>query len=120
MFKPALVIGPDDNPYLKRWHILPDNKFFNIYLHQFLRDDDDRALHDHPWKSLSIIIKGSYYETTIKGEKYWKNGSIIYRNATDGHRVNVSKTGKPAWTIFMTGPVIREWGFQCKEGLFRY
>ena len=25
------------------------NKIFNIYLHQIIRSDDDRALHDHPY-----------------------------------------------------------------------
>lgn len=115
-FKPSLIIGPEDNPYLKRWCIIPDNRYFNIYLHQFLRDDDDRALHDHPWKSLSFILKGSYYETTIKGEKYWPRWSVIYRNATDGHRVNVSKTGGTAWTLFITGRTVRDWGFHCATG----
>jgi hypothetical protein len=45
---PDFVIG-GDSPYMLRWWIIPRNKFFNIYLHRFLRSDDDRALHDHPW-----------------------------------------------------------------------
>lgn len=44
--KPHFVIGNADNPYMLRWFILPRNRLFNIYLHKFLRDDDDRALHD--------------------------------------------------------------------------
>jgi len=60
--EPSIVIGHDGLPYLKRWYIIPRNKYFNIYLHQFLRSDDDRALHDHPWFSLSHIIEGSYNE----------------------------------------------------------
>lgn len=35
-----------------------------IRLHHILRSDDDRALHDHPWWYLSIILKGGYWEVT--------------------------------------------------------
>jgi len=62
--KPSVVIGPSDNPYLHRWHVIPRNRFFNIYLHRFFRSDDDRALHDHPWANCSILIAGDYTEWT--------------------------------------------------------
>src|ERR1700684_1178987 len=56
---PHFVIGDPKNPYMLRWYILPRNPLFNVYLHKFLRnDDDDRALHDHPWPSLSLLVKG--------------------------------------------------------------
>lgn len=45
---PDFYIGGNANPYLLRWWVIPRNRFFNVYLHKFLRDDDDRALHDHP------------------------------------------------------------------------
>lgn len=41
------TIGGHERPYLLRWFIIPRNRFFNIYLHKFLRSDDDRALLDH-------------------------------------------------------------------------
>ena len=46
---PDFIVGGKDNPYLLRWFVIPRNPVFNIYLHRFLRSDDDRALHDHPW-----------------------------------------------------------------------
>lgn len=52
---PDVVIGEADSPYLLRWHPIPRNPIFNVYLHQFLRDDDDRALHDHPWVNVSLL-----------------------------------------------------------------
>ena len=64
MRKPDFIIGPKDAPYLRRWWIIPRNRLFNIYLHQILRSDDDRALHDHPWINCSIILKGRYMEVT--------------------------------------------------------
>ena len=41
--KPHFVIGGADDPYMLRWYLIPRNRRFNIYLHKFLRDDDDRA-----------------------------------------------------------------------------
>lgn len=40
---PDFIIGGAD-PYMLRWWVIPRNKVFNIYLHRFLRSDDDRAL----------------------------------------------------------------------------
>lgn len=40
-------------------------------------------------------------------------GSIIYRSAEFAHRMTVNKR---AWTIFITGPKVREWGFHCPKG----
>lgn len=62
---PDFIIGGEDRPYLRRWWILPRNRFFNIYVHEFLRSDDDRALHDHPWLWASYIVEGHYNEHTI-------------------------------------------------------
>lgn len=33
-----------------------------IRAHTILRSDHDRALHDHPWWSISIVLKGGYWE----------------------------------------------------------
>ncbi len=53
---PDFVIGTADDPYLRRWWLIPRNPVFNLYVHHFLRSDDDRALHDHPWPSVSVIL----------------------------------------------------------------
>ena len=50
---------------MRRWWVIPRNKWFNVYLHHFLRSDDDRALHDQPWWNLSILLDGEYTEHTI-------------------------------------------------------
>lgn len=135
MRKPDFVIGDEKNPYLLRWFIIPQNPVFNIYLHKFLRDDDDRALHDHPWISLSIILKGSYIECTpgLNGRanrKRYMAKSWIFRRAVHRHRIElikyhqVGEDGKlrympePVWTLFITGPKIREWGFWCNGWRF--
>ena len=67
---PDLVVGSPKRPYMHRWWLIPRNPVFNVYLHRFLRSDDDRALHDHPWPSLSILLHGSYREHVERGASY--------------------------------------------------
>jgi hypothetical protein len=104
---------------MRRWWVIPRNKFFNIYLHHFLRSDDDRALHDHPWWNVSILLRGSYVEHTIAAggvehaERY-EAGAMKWRLATSAHRVELAAGA--CWSLFITGPVIREWGFHCPRG----
>lgn len=129
---PHMVIGGNTDPYLLRWYLIPRNPFLNVYLHKFLRDDDDRALHDHPWWFVSVILRGGYIEHTefSDGTKvlrcrtsvidvlspWWKR-SIAYRPASWRHRVALPHTetgGRvPCWTLIITGRRSRTWGFWC-------
>ena len=111
---PDFIIGRAGHAYMNRWWIIPRNRWFNIYLHEIVRDDDDRAMHDHPWANCSIILRGSYLEMTPKGEYVRKRGSIVFRRAIAIHRLVVLEG--PVWSLFITGPVIREWGFWCPQG----
>lgn len=115
MREPDFVIGTADDPYLRRWWLIPRNRFFNIYLHQVLRNDDDRALHDHPWWNVSVILKSGYYEITPKGRFRRRCPGLVFRRATAAHRLELIDN-KPAWSLFITGPKIREWGFLCPKG----
>lgn len=108
---PDVVIGVN---YLSRWHVIPRNPLFNVYLHKFLGSDDERALHDHPWVNCSIVLKGSYREHTKQGSPLRRRGSIVLRRATAAHRLEV--VHGPVWTLFITGPRIRAWGFHCPQG----
>ena len=117
--KPSKVIG---DGYLYRWHIIPRNKWFNIYLHKFIGSDDDRALHDHPWWSLSLRLKG------VGKEAYLKNGDVVWRDSprfalrspTHAHRIALNAARTPLWTVFITGRVKREWGFICADGSWHH
>lgn len=116
--KPHLIIGPKNNPYMYRWWIFRVGKLPRIYLHKFLRGDDDRALHDHPWWFVSIILKGSYVEIQSGRKVLRRRGSIAFRHATQRHRVVLFPNGQPVWTLFITGPVVRKWGFWCPAERF--
>lgn len=112
---PDFIIGGVDDPYMKRWWVIPRNRWFNIYLHRILKSDDDRALHDHPWMNLSIILRGAYYEYSGSGRRLRSRGSLVFRRAEVAHRLEVV-SGRSTWTLFITGPVVREWGFICPQG----
>lgn len=120
MRAPDFTITQSGVPYLQRWWVIPRNRWFNVYLHHFLHSDDDRAKHDHPWWNCSIILRGSYLEHIEVGAhpyipRHRGVGSIVFRRATTPHRIELF-AGKSVWTLFLTGPVVREWGFHCPGG----
>lgn len=114
---PDIIIGrSDESPeYLRRWYLVPRNPLFNAYLHEFLRDDHDEALHDHPWHSLSLVLAGDAYEYQPDNVKIpVKAGDVILRPCPFPHRIELH--GQPMITLFLTGPIQREWGFLCPQG----
>jgi len=40
-------------------------------------------------------------------------GHVVYRGTQFAHRLELQGPGFPAWTLFVTGPRVREWGFWC-------
>jgi len=114
---PDFLVGGPDTPYMRRWWVIPRNRFFNIYLHQFMRDDEDRALHDHPWWSLSWCMRGAMLELTRDDTKQIVEGEWTWRSAKLAHRLVIPDCYRSnTWTLFITGPVIRGWGFHCPNG----
>ena len=113
---PDFVIGPHRNPpYIRRWWVIPRNRWFNIYLHEVQQDDDDRALHDHPWVNMSYVVEGGYNEVTPKGVFPLHVGGVRFRRPTALHRLKLIGH-KRTVTFFITGPKVREWGFQTPQG----
>src|SRR3546814_14061660 len=47
-------------------------------------------------------------------------GTITFRRAAAAHRLDLAEDIQgqriPCWTLFITGPRIREWGFLCPKG----
>jgi hypothetical protein len=116
---PDFIIGGQEHPYMLRWYAIPRNRFFNIYLHRFMRSDDDRALHDHPWWNVSLLLEGEYTEHTIPAggvnvREVYRAGEIKFRGSTSAHRVELH--AGECKTLFITGPTLREWGFHCPHG----
>lgn len=118
--KPTQIIGPADRPYMLRWILFRYRSWPRIYIHKFMRSDDDRALHDHPWWFISILLKGSYNEVRDDGVVVRSAPSIAFRPLYFRHRIllNWAPTSlglEPVWTLFITGPHMRGWGFWCED-----
>lgn len=121
---PDFVIGGKNDPYMERWWLIPRNPVFNIYLHRFWRSDDDRALHDHPWFNISILLQGTYVEHTIAAggvhhQKRYYTGDFKLRSPWAAHRIEIDDSNARCgyvWSLFITGPIIRTWGFHCPAG----
>lgn len=119
---------PAISPYMLRWWKIRRNAFFNVYYHIVRRSDDDTALHDHPWWNFSIILHGSYFEHLIADggvnhKTRYSAGDVRFRRSGNfAHRLELERYGPnaypfregeeiPVHTIFITGPVLRRWGF---------
>lgn len=158
--QPDFEIGPEGDRYMLRWHLTPwstfdrrvlpktwregfKRKLPSIYAHKFLHDDEDRALHDHPWASCSFLLKGNYWEVmfyplaperiaqyvdagkarpTVK--IFRAEGTMTFRGAEEAHRIVLERgadreTPKQVVSLFITGFRVRDWGFICPKG-FRH
>lgn len=123
--KPHFVIyNSDGKPQLLRWWLIPRNGWFNIYLHHTLCSDDDRALHDHPWDSVSFLVAGQLSEVYDKGQgqKYRRLPFLrpVFRGAETAHRLMTHNPHALPWTVFVTFRKRREWGFLCPKGWTRW
>jgi hypothetical protein len=118
--------------YLERWRLANYGSMPNAYIHRFRSDDEDGALHDHPYDNVSVILKGSYLEhfhtipfSVGNDGKYTtysvlrREGGIIKRSADVAHRLSMINN-EPVVTMFFTGTRYREWGFHCVSGWVHY
>ncbi len=136
-------------PYLARWYVIRQGQRWldlspevrrrelagenprvdggkrNVFVHQFLSSDDDRALHDHPWPWMTLILEGEYREHLPAAASKPSGETIVYRrragdivirrNASRPHRIELLEQ-RPATTLFVTGRKRREWGFHRARG----
>jgi hypothetical protein len=99
---------------MHRWYIIPPNERQNLYLHHLLRSDED-VMHDHPWDSVSFVIKGGFTEHTPEGSFWRAPGDVISRRAADPHWLELP-AGQTSVSLFFTGVRVRDWGFHCPGG----
>ena len=106
-------LGPPGCPYMERW--VADFGVFSLRLHHGLHSDDMRAPHDHPWWFLLLCLWGRYVDVSESGHDVVSTGSVRFRRAEHRHSVRVTRS---TWTLLVTGPEKRTWGFWVK-GKFR-
>ena len=107
-------LGLPTCPYLIRWRF--ETPWGSIRLHHWRAPDDPRHRHDHPWSFVTFVLKGGYTDLSPSGDQHLRAPAVQYRDATHQHTVVPDPGG--AWTIIVTGPKIREWGFWV-NGKFR-
>lgn len=134
--RPVRVIEADHlrgqgepQPYLVRYFLFRIGPL-RFYLHKFLDSDPGTDLHNHPFRSISLILAGEYLEERKEGA----NGEVRYNprrpftlawiglntfhrvilelNALkqDTHRIR-HLYGVPVWSLFVTGSRVQFWGF---------
>lgn len=124
--------------YMRRWLLM--TPWGTVRLHNILRSDEDRDLHDHPWDFASLILRGGYVDVVPLGQndgrgrlrlrahatflkstmlvaRVFRAGQVVRHRAEDLHRLEVPT---PAWTVVLTGPVRRRWGFETEHGWMYY
>ncbi len=113
--KPDLTLKINGTIYLKRWWLIPRTKFFNIYLHK-ITGDDLPIFHDHPWLSLSYCLRGTMIEHLPHKTRIVDNGDFYFRLPSTLHFLRLFLPKSTVWTLFITGPKVRQWGFMTNEG----
>lgn len=108
-------LGLPDCPYVIRWRL--EAPFGSVRVHHWLGPDDDRAFHDHPWWFATIVLRGGYTDHGPDGDDVLRAGSVRFRPAR--HRHTVVPAPRGAWTVLVTGPATRRWGFWQGEKFTR-
>ena len=86
-----------------------------VYTHRIYRPDTARAVHDHPWPFLTVILRGGY-EEEIRGRRYMRRpGYIGWRGRGFRHRITALR-GESALTLVIRGRNNDRWNFYNKAG----
>jgi hypothetical protein len=138
-----VIYREDGEPYLIRWYLFRCKRF-QICLHHILLSDYD-CLHDHPWKFITLILKGGYYERIPRYDRLFKTelgntidnilngriianevvkkwygpGSLLGRPAKWKHALELPE-GKTAWSLLIMFKKERDWGFWTSKGWVYY
>ena len=114
-----VIRGPNQEPYLERYHLLRLPFGIHVYLHRFVASDPGRALHNHPWRhAMSLVLSGHYHETRLGdgrhnyqlSKRVVAAGDFNFINGKTYHRINLTP-GQQAWTLFIHTASQRSWGF---------
>ncbi len=114
-----IINGPDQQPYLERYHLMRLPFGYRVYLHRFIASDPGRGLHNHPWKhALSMVLWGRYQETRMLGaradnrlqDRWLHAGRLNYISGDSFHRINLPQDNE-CWSLFIHAPKAKDWGF---------
>lgn len=118
-FKKKVIVNCDRDEYLHRWYLIRTKKF-GLFIHKFIRSDEDRATHSHPWNFIVIPLWQGYLEHNDTGiTRVFPLLGTRFRKAEYRHRVELIED-KPSWSLFVRFEERIEWGFWPKEGFIQW
>ena len=120
--KRVIIDKTRDDPYLERCYLFLKNREtckFNIFLHKFLKGDED-DMHDHPWGFFHIIISGGYWEYITVNEngetldqgvqKVWRAPGY-YNTVNSNYKHRIVLGDEKPWTLFIPFQKTQSWSF---------
>lgn len=113
--RPTREIRINDQPYLLRVYVA-HWRGWRVYLHRFVSADGDRFLHDHPFRSVAVVLSGGYVEERLLALDLptplvrcravrWLN----FLAPRTFHRI--ARVDAGTWTLFIHSPHRKSWGF---------
>ena len=122
--KRIIMDREDKEPYMVRYYmfLLNRNKQipFNVFIHHFIKGDDDHV-HDHPWGYFTLILTGGYYETVYNTTEntvktYWRApGFYQVVTSKHTHKIFLKEDTVDTWTLFIPFTRVKAWGFMVKQ-----
>lgn len=115
-FKWREPLGRLNCPYIHRTVL---SIFYSIRYHEWHASDDPRALHDHPWWYIVIVLRGEYWDVGETVATLLRAPCIRFYPASHKHYVFIHRNAKPPRTLLITGRVTNNWGFWVKDKFMR-
>lgn len=117
------IVSLEGEVHFRRYRLI-STPWFNLYVHNILKSDEDKYPHDHPWDFKSLILSGSYQETMTLSPnvKYGDDtytvtnepGMLVEHKAEDTHQLTLLTP--EVWTLVLTTGRWRLWGYQTPKG----
>lgn len=114
------IVSKEGKVHFRRYRLL-STPWFNLYLHQILKSDEDKHFHDHPWSFRSFILRGSYEEffrcpPAFEATHYrrYRENDLVRHPAEDAHSLTLLTP--EVWTLVLTSGRARVWGYQTEQG----
>ena len=128
--------------YLRRFYLTPKGDWWRkhlpgVFLHNIVRSDYDRELHDHPWAwAVSLILAGGYTEIRREASvmpngfrffgplqcMFRGPGCLNFIRGSTFHRICLLPSRPSVWSLFVVGPRddSRTWGFISNDHLHTF
>jgi hypothetical protein len=121
LFLVKVITSKEGQVHFRRYRLLA-TPWFNIYIHQILKSDEEAHMHDHPWAFYSFILKGGYKEVSsyeVDGWKevhtnYYLRHSLVHHKRNDAHKLTLMASC--VWTLVLTYGKHETWGYQTEAG----